>query len=327
MKRPAGSGLERGGVHAKHPLQQALEEPGSRHRPAAVETKDEFSEVCRQMPGPWSSPVGFRQPTLEQGGDTMDPGQLPTTLAGHRPVAGSLPVAAEPQAPRQHHAAGLDGTGQETVDGGAAATRAAQPDADRSFPLLRRRNQDPYLLPPGSGALAGPRVSPKDLVHLDPSLQPIPRAPGHGPANPMQQTPRRAVVAEAQHPLQFPRADPVPPRGHVPDRPQPDARRNMAALECGARQDRDLSPTTRAQPEPSSGRPRPLSPAAWTTKSPGPANPKKHPSTRFIRAKLPPCHRRLPSQARFHGTYHAQSRAGPVEVQCHGPADPRAVSA
>lgn len=112
----------------------------------------------------------------------------------------------------------------------------------------------------------------KDFIDLDLAAQLLPVWPDHGPAQLMEAHPGRSIAPESQCSLEPQGAQPGLLIGDVPDRPKPEPKRQVAAVEDCPGGRRNHGATIATPPSPPRQQPTLPVPASRTPETVGPTN-------------------------------------------------------
>lgn len=236
---------------------------------ASVESKDELVKVMVQLMPRHPSLVGAKEPSLQQRYDTMNSWQHADTcslglMVQHcesMTVSQLLDSVVSPGAIRAHPASESDVVANKSLkDHMGRLLDAPNPDSPHSFaPGLDSYDHEGFL---GMAVLVTVTAD-QSFIYLNDTLESLPGGTDHGSAQLVHQCPGGLVASQAECPLESQGTHPTLLVRRPPDGAEPDPQRQFAAIENGAREQRDVFAALAAlQEAPLSG---PSLPMATTT--------------------------------------------------------------
>jgi hypothetical protein len=262
---------------------------------ASVVTKGELVQVSLDVLAIYPM-VRTPQPSLQIADNPVDPGQdfsgafrSPLDF-GTMPVAGALDSRVTAPVVCVELAAGSDILPDERMEGVAGSVgNGAQADSARMVSPVFHGNDNGNFLsyPAAHNSLPDLCSSDVGFIHLNHPSQWLPGGINHGTPQATAQVKRGPVRTEAQVSLELQGGNSGAHRAHQICRPKPMAQWKMAAVQCGACGEADISPTSAASQPPRTHIPPLPMAAPGTFEAIGPAHLDQIFTARAIRGKTP----------------------------------------
>lgn len=268
-----------------------MKELASMARRTPIEPEGELIQVVVQLLIGHAAVEGSKDPALEQGRDSMHPGQHANRSLFR------LPIEDRPSM--------VEALSQSVVAPGPVSDDDAafgNVFADEPLQALSRGISNPLEPYPPHPFVAGfdcddddvsadvtsplrPMTSYQRFVHLYRPRQPLAAEPDHGSAKFMEHRPCGLVASKPKGTLEAQCTDAALLVHDTPHRTEPDTQRQFAVLENRAGEERDVPAAISTPPKPSAHRPSLPAPTATTLESVGPPQLKEILAAGFFGAK------------------------------------------